>query len=276
MSNNVFPVISESEKGLPFYLIGVGCHYHQEHIKRPQGYPNFQWIQCHYGKGELLLEGNCYKIGPQQGMFLYPNVPHEYYEIKGPWKVDWIGFDGYLVNTLVNVLGFHRSGVYYVGNADLILAKMRQALTIAKSNDYFKGMECSGIIYELLLNLFKYTSHSSDDSIQQKNFRLQPVFDFIEHNYDKVITLEILAQTINVTPQHLCLLFKKALKMRPFEYLNHVRINKSKDLIFSKRGLNIKEIAGAVGYESDSYFCAIFKEIEGISPGQFRKLHGIF
>lgn len=275
MANNIFPVVTESEKGLPFYLIGVGCNYHQEHIKRPDGYLNFQWIQCHHGEGELLLEGNCYKIGPQQGMFLFPNVSHEYYETKEPWKVDWIGFDGYLVNNLANELGFHRSGVFHIGSADLILAKMRRALTIAKSNDHFKGMECSGIIYELLLDLFKYTSQSSD-SIQQKHFRLKPVFDYIDYNYAKVITLENLADTINVTPQHLCLLFKNTLKMRPFEYLNHVRINKSKDLIFSKRNLNIKTIAEAVGYESDSYFCAIFKEVEGISPGQFRKLHGIF
>jgi AraC family transcriptional regulator, arabinose operon regulatory protein len=276
MSNHIFPVVTEIEKGLPLYLTGVGCHYRQEHVKRPEGYPTFQWIQCYNGEGELLLRNDRYLIGPQQGMFLYPNVAHEYYEIKAPWEVYWIGFDGYLVEHLTNTLGFEESGVFHIINGDLVLGKMRRALTVAQSNEYFRGLECSNVVYELLLDLFRYISHSNDDSIQQQYLRLQPVFDYIEDNFSQVITLENLADTINVTPQHFCLLFKNVMKIRPFEYLNQVRINKSKDLMFAGRNLELKTIAKSVGYESGSYFCVVFKQIEGISPGQFQKLHGIF
>jgi AraC-like DNA-binding protein len=275
MNNMIFPVITEPEKGLPFYLTGVGCHYRQEHVKRPEGYPTFQWIQCYNGEGELLLGNDRYVIGPQQGIFLYPNVAHEYYEIKEPWEVYWIGFGGYLVEHLANTLGFQQSGVFHIINGDLVLAKIRHALTAAQSNDHFRGLECSTIVYELLLDLFKYISHSNDDSIQQQYFRLQPVFNYIEEHYSQVISLENLADTMNVSSQHFCLVFKNVVKIRPFEYLNQVRINKSKDLMFSDRNLEIKTIAKSVGYESTSYFCAVFKQIEGISPGQFRKLHGI-
>jgi len=275
MSNMIFTIVTETEKKLPLYLTGVGCHYRQEHVKRPEGYPSFQWIQCHNGEGELTVGGHNYPIRPQQGMLLYPNVAHEYYETKEPWEVDWIGFHGYMVEDLVNGLGFKRSEVFYTINGEIVLSKMRRALKVAQSNDHFKGFECSGIVYNLLLDLFKYASRNIDDSILQQHLRLQPVFDYIEANYFRVITLEDLANTVHVTPQHLCLLFKNIAKSRPFEHLNHVRINKSKDLMFERRELEIKTIAEMVGFDNVSYFCAVFKQIEGISPGQFRKLHGI-
>jgi AraC family transcriptional regulator of arabinose operon len=275
MLNHIFPVINESEKMLPLYLAGVGCHYRQEHVVRPEGYPTFQWIQCHSGKGELLLRDQLFLIGPEQGMFLYPNEAHEYYEISEPWEVDWIGFGGSLIEKLVNQLGFERSNVFHIIHGETVLAKMRHALKLAQSNNYFRGLECSGMIYELLLDLYKYTSQSNDKSVLQQHSRLRPVLDYMEENFPGVITLEDLADTIGVTPQHLCLLFKNTLKIRPFEHLNRVRINKSKDLMFSERELEIKTIAKMVGFDNVSYFCAAFKQIEGISPGQFRKLHGI-
>lgn len=276
--NHIFPVITETEKQLPLYLTGVGCYYRQEHVVRPEGYPTFQWIQCRKGQGELIMGGQSYPVGPQQGIFLYPNEPHEYFETHEPWEVDWIGFGGCFVEKMVHQLGFKSSNVFYIFQGETTFAKMRHALQIAQSGDPFRSLQCSNIIYELLLDLYKYTTHNAranDASILQQHSRLKPVLDYMEENFSKVITLEGLADTILITPQHLCLLFKNTLKMRPFEYLNHVRINKSKDLMFARRDLEIQAIAGMVGFENVSYFCAVFKQIEGLSPGQFRKLHGI-
>lgn len=244
---------------------------------RPEGYPTFQWIQCHKGQGQLVIGDQTYLVGPDQGIFLYPNEAHEYFEINEPWEVDWIGFSGCMVETLAQQLGFMGSGVYSIIQGETALIKTRHALQIAQSGVPFTGLQCSGIIYELLLDLYQYTSNNpraNDTSILQQHSRLKPVLEFMEENFTKAITLEDLAGTIRVTPQHLCLLFKNTLKMRPFEYLNRVRINKSKDLMFAKRDLDIKSIAEMVGYDNVSYFCAVFKQIEGISPGQFRKLHG--
>ncbi|HBF40167.1 MAG TPA: AraC family transcriptional regulator [Firmicutes bacterium] len=278
MLNHIFPVITESEKMLPLYLDGVGCHYHQDRVVRPEGYPTFQWIQCHKGQGELIIKDQSYPVGPGQGMFLYPNETHEYFETNEPWEVDWIGFSGCLVESLVHQLGFNSSNVFSVLDGEIILAKMRHALQIAGSGDPFKGLQCSGIIYELLLDLYKYTSHnahSNDDSILQQHSRLKPVLDYMEENFSHVVTLEYLANTLRITPQHLCLLFKSTMKIRPFEHLNRIRINKSKDLMFARRDLDIKTISEMVGFDNVSYFCAVFKQIEGMSPGQFRKLHGV-
>lgn len=275
MSLMLFPVITETERQLPFYLTGVGCHYPQEHVKRDQGYPAFQWIQCHHGEGRLLLDGNLYPVKPQQGMFLYPNTPHEYYGVVETWEVDWIGFDGHRAESVIKAIGLEKSGVFFVNQGDLLLNKIRRVLAVAQSGRPFSGMECSVLIYELILELFKNTSSNQEDSILRQYSRMKPLLDYIEANYSRVITLEELAATIKVTPQHLCLLFKNTYKIRPFVYLNKVRISKSKDLMFSRRNLQIQDIAKLVGYDNVSYYCAVFRNIEGVSPGKFRRLHGI-
>ncbi|MBZ4644560.1 MAG: transcriptional regulator, AraC family [Clostridia bacterium] len=270
-----FPIVTDNERKLPFYLIGVGCWYSQEDVIRSDGYPNFQWIQCHRGEGELVLEGKTYTVKEQQGMFLYPNEPHQYYAVKKPWEVDWITFGGSQVESFVRTMGIHQSGVYSVVNGGSILSKMRKALSTVQSDNTLKGLECSAIVYDLLIDLFKFISKNHDDSVQHQYSRLQPVFEYVENNYYKVITLNDLAAAINVTPQYLCFLFKKIMNMRPFEYINNVRINKSKDLLMGKPELEIGDISRLVGYDDVSYFCAVFKKIEGVSPGNFKKLHGV-
>lgn len=274
MNNAVFSIITENERKLPFYLIGVGCRYTQEPIERPEGYPSFQWIQCHGGEGELVIGGKTHRVKQYQGMFLYPDVPHEYYAIKEPWQVDWVTFGGYDTERFIKNMGINESGVFFVSNSESILSKMRRMLAIAQSDSSLKGVECSAIIYDLLLDLMKYTSKSSDDSIQQQVLKLEPVLQFIEQNYFNSISLEEMASVLQVTPQHLCLLFREILNTRPFEYLNNVRINKSKHLMLKDDRMEIGAIARQVGYENTSYFCSVFRKQEGISPGKFRKLYG--
>lgn len=242
---------------------------------RPRGYPNFQWIQCYQGEGELILEGQRYRVKAQQGMLLYPEIPHEYYAVKEPWEVDWIDFSGYQIEHLLKMIGLYKSEVLMIANSEMLLSKMRKAVGILKSDSLLKGPDCSIIIYEILMDLLKFASRSSDESIQEQHQRLRPVFEYITQHYPRVITLEDLAGIIHVTPEHFCLLFKKTMKMRPFEYLNNVRINKSKDMIVKDSSMRIGEIAAAVGYDNTSYFCSMFKKMEGMSPGKFRKLHGI-
>ena len=64
-----FSATDEYRKKLPYGFAGVGCFYEQEHVKRPGGreetewvYPFYQWIQCREGSGEVWLQGKKYGI----------------------------------------------------------------------------------------------------------------------------------------------------------------------------------------------------------------------
>jgi AraC family transcriptional regulator, arabinose operon regulatory protein len=274
MHNVIFPLITEYELKLPYSIIGVGCFYNQEHVIRPNGYPYYQWLQCHHGKGELIINGLTYHIDENQGILLYPDVQHEYYALSNTWEVDWIIFSGLYIEDFFNrTAEIKKSGVYFVSQPDIILTKIRKALSIELSDNPMKSLECSRIAYDILVDILKSSSLKSDNSIDYQFTRLKPLFDFIESYHSKALNLSELSEVVGVTPQHLCVLFKRITNVRVFEYINFVRIKKSKEYLLQNRTMQIKEIASLSGFEDVSYFCSIFKKIEHVSPNEFRKLH---
>jgi two-component system response regulator YesN len=54
------------------------------------------------------------------------------------------------------------------------------------------------------------------------------------------------------------------------EYLTKVRIEEAKRLL-ENTSYNTTQISFDVGYSDQSYFCKIFKKIEGISPLEYKK-----
>ena len=275
MDMQFFPTVTELEQNLPFYLTTAGHWDRQDHVRRPDGYDSYQWLQCSGGEGRLLLNGEEHIIKANQGFFLYPRVPHEYYPIASRWDIDWIAFGGTGWESFSKASGIAGSGVFMVTHPEAIILQIQSLLTLARSSSLINGLESSKIVYSILLDLMKYAT-SSNVTVQQQYTRLQPVLEYMARHYNESISLETLSATIGVTPQYLCNLFKAAIKMRPFEYLNTLRVNQGKKIMVEESGVKISELAERLGYESASYFCAVFKRIAGISPERFRKTHALY
>ncbi len=275
MKNTVFPILTENESRLPYYVFSIGLDHAQEHILRTAGYPCYQWIQCRSGAGRLMVAGNEYLIAKDQGMFLLPNEIHEYYaESNEDWIVDWVGLSGSGVSEFFEkTANMKHSGVYCVAQPEEIREVMEQILTAAQSPSPVKAMDVSALAYGLLMKLLVYTSSASSNSIASRYGRLTPVLNYIEDHYAEAITLKELSELLGVTPQHLCTLFRKIMNTRIFEYINLVRIKKSKEYLLDQPDMAIRDVAHTNGFEDVSYFCYIFKRIEKTTPGDFRKLY---
>lgn len=168
--------------------------------------------------------------------------------------------------------GTQSSGALYVLRPDILLSKIQHLLDIQQSEGNLKGIQCSSVIYSLLTDIVQYTSIHPNHSAIHLNNKLKPLFDYIDQNFSRPLTLEVMAEITGVTPQHLCTVFKKTTNVRVFQYINSVRIKKSKELLLQNPQMQIKEIAYLTGFEDANYFCTVFKNLEQISPNQFRKL----
>lgn len=273
MKKMIFPIITEFDLTLPFFITGVGCNYEQEYINRPNGFPNYQWIQCRSGSGELILNNNTYTISENQGMLLFPEVPHEYYAISDFWEVDWVIFHGlFIKDFFARTAQIQTSGVYFISQPHIVADKIKEAYEIEKSDSPMKSIEGSRMAYEILMDILKYTSEKNDSSIAYKYNKLKPLFNYIDENYYKPLSLTELSQVVGITPQHLCYIFKKITTHTITEYINLTRIKKSKELIIQNRDLQTKEIARMVGFNDISYFCSIFRKSVNMSPSEFRNL----
>lgn len=93
---------------------------------------------------------------------------------------------------------------------------------------------------------------------------------YIQQHYNEDISLEKLAALEHYTVSYFCSWFKGLMQCTPMEFLKKTRIERSKQLLLGTN-LNILQIAWEVGYAHQSSLNRIFKDIEGITPAEFRR-----
>ena len=99
--------------------------------------------------------------------------------------------------------------------------------------------------------------------------KIWPTIQYIENNYNKELSLEKLASTLNMNREYFCRIFKKATGITPVEYINYVRVWKAENLLTTTHA-SILEISMEVGFSSVSYFNRVFKKLRGTTPSAYR------
>ncbi|MGG0461870.1 AraC family transcriptional regulator [Priestia aryabhattai] len=273
MDRMYFPALSDEDMKLPFYVTSAGSWRHQTHIKRQGEFPDYQWIQCIKGRGELRVNDEVYIIKENEGMFLSPHVPHEYYPVTSEWQVCWVSFNGSVIDDIMLSLQFINSGKIVLTNAESLYRMLQELMNRLEENHTSSTMQCSELLYSVILKLRQDSVYIESKSRLQQITQLNPVLRYIEEYYHQPLTLEVLAQQLNVTEQYTCLLFQQSLGIRPFEYVTRVRIQKAKKLLLKNNQISVQDIARQVGYEHPSYFIKRFKEQENVTPTVFRKMY---
>ncbi|MCP4727159.1 MAG: helix-turn-helix domain-containing protein [bacterium] len=97
---------------------------------------------------------------------------------------------------------------------------------------------------------------------------------YIGNNFNEKITLEDVAAEIFLSSAYFSKIFKEQTGYNFSQYLNNLRIERSKSLLRNSR-IPLVDIASLVGYEDQSYFSKVFKKITGNSPGKFRDTRGL-
>ena len=99
---------------------------------------------------------------------------------------------------------------------------------------------------------------------------INQALDFIQHHYDEKISLDDVAQKLNLSKHYLCSAFKKVTGENMSLYINKLRIEKAKSLLLES-GSSIKEIFEEVGYSNQQYFSKVFKKITGITVMEYKE-----
>lgn len=256
---------------LPVYVTSIGYWEHQIEMRRDEGFPDYQLHQTIRGVGEYTVNGRTIRVGPGEVFVLYPDERHVYGPVSGRWEMAWVAFNGREASALLRYGGWQSSGSGRLGE-EALLEPFRTMLE-EDSFAYEANLARSHGMYALLLELARAAQGAGGH--EQDMNRMRPILDYIEAHLDRPLSLRELAEAASVSPQYLCRLFRRTLQMRPMQHINLQRVARSKQLMFASRGMKMHEIARAVGFDSASYFGAVFKRATGTSPEQFRRLYGL-
>ena len=100
--------------------------------------------------------------------------------------------------------------------------------------------------------------------------KVQNVRRIINSNLEKEISIEELANKVNLNRTTLQKVFKEIYGLTVNEYRTKARLQLAKNLLASTE-LSITEIAGRCGYANASKFSEVFKKNEGVLPKDWRK-----
>lgn len=94
--------------------------------------------------------------------------------------------------------------------------------------------------------------------------------NYIRDHFSEQLTLEQVAQELNISRSYLALIFKKETSLTFSTWLRKYHIGKAKELL-KNTNMSQDDICTEVGIYDSSYLCRLFKEYEHLSPDEYRK-----
>ncbi len=92
---------------------------------------------------------------------------------------------------------------------------------------------------------------------------------YMEENFSSHLNLERIASAANLSPSFFHSVFKNATLLTPSEYLLDIRLLNAKNML-QNSDLPLLDIALSCGFESQAYFCYVFKKHLDITPKKYR------
>jgi len=111
---------------------------------------------------------------------------------------------------------------------------------------------------------------SWDELDEGAGAQLDTVFDYIESNLHKSLTVTELAAIAGTSPSHFTRLFRAACGEPPHRYVRKRRLNLAERLIAESQS-SFTAIAAIAGFSDQSHLNRVMRAERGRTPGQYRR-----
>lgn len=227
------------------------------------------------GHGEFIIDGKAYHAEPGNLFIIVPGMevertsdamePLEFYFSRFSYAKVFLENEAWQFQDGAE-LTFPLSGMIQLQNPPVILNLFDRLNNLWKRRGPTITQRRSITFHELWLAV-------ANDIRSQKvtgstSLAIEATIDYIVSQYKKKLTLEELASMAGLSVSHYSRLFKKYTGHSPIDYLNHLRMDRAKELLILS-DYRLKAIARSVGYEDEFYFSRIFKKMEGKSPSEY-------
>lgn len=171
-------------------------------------------------------------------------------------------------NTKGLVVLFSRAAIEGGADARQIFGDTRQ--TFDTIDSFTELDELSRLLTSLF---YRFVGYAFDFASVKNIDLVHKVLGYVRTHYAQRITMDDLAAHVNLSRAHLSRVLSEDLGMPFSEFVNAMRVEKSKELL-RRPDVSLADIAGLTGFSDQSYFTKVFRKSVGMSPGEFRRKRG--
>jgi len=133
------------------------------------------------------------------------------------------------------------------------------------------GLDANSLISETRRGILELCAEFSRILEKQNSPYITRTIEYIDRHYmNQDLSLEEIAEQLNIAPNYLSSLFSKTMGRKLFDYVNEVRLKKSLEEMLSTQD-NINEIIDRCGFGSRRNYIRIFKKVMNTTPTAWRK-----
>lgn len=119
-------------------------------------------------------------------------------------------------------------------------------------------------VLRTVVKIYKNNNESDKFSIS-----VERSIGILNCNYNKNISLDDICEEISVSKTYFCYIFKRETGKNLWTYLTEIRMDKAREFL-ENTNLKSYEIAYKVGYDNPSYFSKIFKQMNNMTPNEYK------
>jgi AraC-type DNA-binding domain-containing proteins len=188
------------------------------------------------------------------------------------WENKWVHFYGGASLEYFHDI-FEQYGPVIQMTEDTKIPSMIDELsTLIEKSDVQFEIKSSLILLEILTCILLTASAQKTDIHASKTCELvTSSCRFIEHNYQRNLTVFEIANSVNLSQYYFSRVFRRITGFSPYEYLMKYRLNIAKSLLYCTE-LSVETISEKTGFSDSGSLIRAFKHYEQITPLQYRKL----
>ncbi|MDE6312860.1 MAG: AraC family transcriptional regulator [Lachnospiraceae bacterium] len=223
------------------------------------------------GSGQLSYHDRNYELKQGDCVFIDCQQKYCHSTSENLWTLQWVHFFGPSLTAIYDKY-VERGGqpVFHPHKFKEMADIITEIYALAHSADHIKDMRINEKLASLITVLMEESWHPENFGTEKKRLELKEIREYLDNHYTEKVSLDELAELFFINKYHMVRSFKKTFGSTINNYILVKRITHAKQMLrFSDKSL--EEIGSEAGFTDAQYFCRMFKRVEGITPGEYRK-----
>lgn len=231
----------------------------------------YRLVYISEGEGTLLDGKGKRAVSAGTVVLLRPGLRHSLRAKNGSaWVEHDVDFNGPELTATVRGL-FPEDGhvILHTGLNDEVVSLMDSAVECTASGREYAGPLFTAIVNHLLV-LTRFLSGRREGSDGKVQEAVRYAKAFLRDHLAAKVDLQRLADDLGMSYSWFRRVFREHTGTAPAQYLQALRIDRSKDLLLNT-DKPVKAISAECGFTTPEYFCNVFRASTGSSPLSFRE-----